>query len=138
MKKIILEIKKYITDFFEYAQNKFKINIKRPIKFLYQRKTRGWDDSDTWNLDMTFAEYALPRIKRYKEIKIGYPARLKNMNEWDKILDQIIEMFEMILNEDKYIDYTNSKNVQKDIKAYEKKIDKGLKLFSKYFTNLWW
>lgn len=35
---------------------------------LWQRITRGWDDSDTWNLDTTFAAYMLPRLRRYRKL----------------------------------------------------------------------
>ena len=43
--------------------------IKRAIKHWWQRRTRGWDDSDTYSLDITIAKFALPRFKRLREIQ---------------------------------------------------------------------
>ena len=42
--------------------------IYMPMKRWFQRRTRGWDDSDTWALDMTMAELMLPRFKRFREL----------------------------------------------------------------------
>lgn len=42
---------------------------KRFWKFLRQRITRGWDDSETWSLDSKITEFILPRLKRFKEIR---------------------------------------------------------------------
>lgn len=37
------------------------MNIKRIMKFFYQRITRGWDDSETWDLDTEFYKWIYPR-----------------------------------------------------------------------------
>lgn len=42
-------------------------DLKRQIKFFWQRLTRGFDDSVTWSLDITVAEFMLPRFKLYRE-----------------------------------------------------------------------
>ena len=34
--------------------------LKCRLKRLYQRLTRGWDDSDTWSLDYTLYQWLLP------------------------------------------------------------------------------
>jgi hypothetical protein len=44
----------------------------RWLKFWWQRRTRGWDDSVTWNLDTTIARFALPRLRRFRELPHGY------------------------------------------------------------------
>ena len=44
---------------------------KRYWKFLWQRWTRGFDDSETWSLYDTIARFILPRLKRFKEIADG-------------------------------------------------------------------
>ena len=63
--------------------------IKRWIKHFYQRRTRGWDDSDTWSLDHTIAKFVLPRLKLFRKIDFGYPAGLTS-EEWNWILDEMI------------------------------------------------
>lgn len=99
---------------------------KRKIKFLYQRVFRGWDDSDTWNLDYKIAEFTLPRLKRFKELHNSYPVGLTE-EEWIVIIDEMIYSFETTLNED--IDYD---------KVDWDKVERGYMLFGKYFRNLWW
>lgn len=29
-------------------------SVKRDIKYWFQRRTRGWSDDETWNLDWEF------------------------------------------------------------------------------------
>jgi len=73
---------------------------KRDWKFLWQRWTRGFDDSETWVLYMPITKFILPRLKRFKEIlehtgcipgyimekfKDGY-----KLNQFDTIADKKI------------------------------------------------
>ena len=99
---------------------------KRDKEFAKQRKTRGWDDSETWSLDNTIAKFVLPRLKRFKEVNGGTPFNL-TAKEWNKILDQMIKAFEI---------YARG---AWDMKDKEVKIaEKGMMLFSKHFGELWW
>ena len=97
------------------------------------RKKKGLliDKKDLYNLDKTLAEYILPRVKRFREInKESYPADLKDMKAWNKILDQIIFSFQYSLKE----------SIEADEKIREKnqrKYKKGMKLFAEYFEDLW-
>ena len=114
---------------------------KRARLFRKQRKERGWDDRDTWSLDSTIAKFVLPRLKRFKEVNCGYPVKLnspkedidseKGMTKWNEILDHMIYAMEICSDEEFY--YGGS------LKKKEwKRVDKGCKLFGKYFQNLWW
>lgn len=53
----------------DYWWDKFssflRINFKRRPKLFLQRKFRGWDDSDTWDLDHTFLDYLYHRDDIY-------------------------------------------------------------------------
>lgn len=106
-------------------------DFKQKLKFLYQRLTRGWDDSDTWSLDTTIAEFTLPRLKRFKELNIGHPPELTS-EEWDAILDKTIKAMELIATEWDYKPCTLSVSEEEVI------IQEGLDLFGKYFRHLWW
>lgn len=99
-----------------------KKNKKRLKKHL---KKHGFDPSETWNLDYTFARFILPRLKYFRNNLHGYPSDL-SMKKWEKILDKIILSFEIIVNDDLLSDTKNIKKVQK-----------GLRLFAKYYLNLW-
>ena len=96
---------------------------KRWDDFKQQRLERGFDDSETWALDCTIAKFIEPRLRRFKEIKAGYPAIISE-EKWDDILDKMIYAFECI-NKDTISDNEDS-------------VDEGLDLFRKYFFNLWW
>ena len=87
--------------------------IFRFFKFVWQRKTKGFDDSETWNLDNTIANFVLPRLKRYKELNGGCPILEgfeessdknddKMHEEWNKIIDRIIFSLERISKDDEF------------------------------------
>ena len=104
----------------------------RTYRFWWQRGTRGWDDSDTWNLNNTMAHFILPRLKRFKEITICYPMNL-TMEEWNAILDKMIFAFEYyhrdLLDDDRSIDVRQEEWVR---------VQEGLMLFGQYYNDLWW
>jgi hypothetical protein len=128
------------------AQNKFKALYQetliepiekwlyfrwRSVKFLYQRLTRGWDDSVTWNLDGHLAELILPRLKRFKELNVHcWPGGdVETPEDWHVILDKMIFAFEWHCDEDrKYGDF--------DEVEYGR-VKEGLMLFAKYYGALW-
>lgn len=95
-------------------------------KFKLQRKRRGFDDSETWNLDVTIAEFILPRLKVFKELNIAYPPSL-TPEKWDEIIDTMIYSFEEIIKNDWSLD-----------EEVNRKIKLGLDNFREYYFNLWW
>lgn len=99
-------------------------NDERYDKFKKQREERGFDDTETWSLDVTFAKFLVPRLKRFKELNNGIPNGL-NEQEWNNILDEMIEGFEGIITDD----LINPRN---------EKADKALKLFTEHYFSLWW
>lgn len=42
--------------------------MKRKLKFLWQKLTRGYSDDEIWNLDVTLVKFLLPRLNRYCQI----------------------------------------------------------------------
>lgn len=126
-RKIKKRKKKHIKDKNYYGfLNELDKNDKRIRKLKKQYKKRGFDDSETWSLDLTIAQFILPRLKRYKEITIGCPASV-SFEEWDEILDKMIKSFEIIIKEEGWPN-----------KEQEKIQEEGLDLFRKYFLGLWW
>lgn len=101
--------------------------IKRRFRLLYQRLTRGWADSDTWALDLVIAKFALPRLKRFRELNNGHPC---NMTEeaWNARLDDMIYALTYAANED--LQYDRSIDLVR--------VERGLRQFGKYFLHLWW
>lgn len=94
-----------------------------------QRRVRGWDDSEVWSLDNTFAKFIYPRLIKLKEVTNGYPADLTE-KKWDKILDKMVEGFKIMADDESYYELTVGKK--------DKKITEALNLFSKHCRDLWW
>ena len=93
------------------------------------------------NLDRTLAGVILPYLKKFKKHVIGYPGSFNEYideedkpyigndgsDTWDNILEKMIDGFEKIL-EDEYFDVD---------KQYHEDIEESLRLFAKYYSNLW-
>ena len=114
---------------------------------------------ETWSLDVNLAKYIIPRLKKFKELNNGYPGigEMDTPEKWDKTLDKMIQAFEYVIDLDEYwlddprYDYTDimfSDNKELYEGVIENKrtedirrltaINEGLKLFAKYYMNLWW
>jgi hypothetical protein len=106
--------------------------IKRGLRLWWQRRTRGWSDDETWNLEHTAAKWLLPRLKRFKELNIAHPVEL-TADDWDDILDKIIFSLEHVGCEDSWWgdldDWTQEK---------QDRIQEGLTLLGKWWMDLWW
>jgi hypothetical protein len=100
----------------------------RSIRYWWQRLTRGWDDSETWSLDHTFAHFALPRLRRFKEITIGCPAELTE-EEWKDIIQEMIDAFDFFANRQFTIEPTEEEWAR---------ANEGMRLFAKWYNYLWW
>lgn len=101
-------------------------NDHREIEYSKQRKERGFDSSELWNLDSTITEFILPRLKAFRESLCGYPSCLSDIEEWENILDKIIVAFQ-IYNSPYFMTEDN------DLSIWEE----GWNLFCEYFTRLW-
>ena len=111
------------------------------MKHIIQKLTRGYSDKELWGLDFTIAKFVYPRLKAFKRSRrFGFPAELSE-EKWEKTLDKMILAFELLCEIEgetivpkEYLE--NEKTIDKYFES-EKKIDEGLKLFGKYFRNLW-
>ena len=106
---------------------------KRYWRHWWQRRVRGWDDSDTWSLDWTMAKFILPRLKLFKKVNNGHPGNLTE-ESWDEMIDKMI--FAMQLLADGRWDY-DSDDIEKSRADWDK-VQEGLNLFGEYFQHLWW
>lgn len=108
---------------------------------------------DTWNMDHTLALIIVPMLKQLKETKHGAPfvdnedvpeelwrketpdipfleePDEKHFERWDYVIDEMIWAFERILDSDD-IEKSNDEEIMN-------RIDNGLKLFGKYYRDLW-
>jgi hypothetical protein len=96
-------------------------------QYTQQRLERGFDESETWNLDATIAKFIYPRLKVFIEDvkRVGcFPASM-TFDEWLKILDDMLKGFELLVSDE-------IKNEDED-----KIIEHSLDLFRKHFFSLW-
>jgi hypothetical protein len=100
---------------------------KRDVKFVWQRLTRGWDDSETWSIDYSLSKIILPRLKRFTEVRCGHPYDMTD-EEWQRDLGKMIAAFEFA---------GSDKRWEAEPEEY-KKHQEGIDLFAKNFFSLWW
>lgn len=110
---------------------------------MNKRKRKKWlkennlyvNPKDIWNLDVSIAEFILPRLKLFKKKIISYPGygEMDTPEKWDKALDKMILAFEYILDDDWWInnpkyDYTDGLHMKfepcEDNKLHKLIIDK--------------
>lgn len=100
---------------------------KRFWRHWWQRRTRGWDDSELWNLDLTFARYIQPRLSRFRETTYAYPNGL-SMDEWRGMLWKMERAFTLLSTDDWFPLFEEGKQAE---------VEEGLKLFAEYYQSLW-
>lgn len=100
-------------------------DIIRAVKFWWQRRTRGFDDSVTWSLDYSLAKLIWPRLRLFREHNMGHPYGMTE-EEWLLKLDCMIRAFVYLADESRW----------KDIK-WPPYVQEGLNLFAEYYGSLW-
>lgn len=106
--------------------------IKRSIKHKVQRHTRGFGDDSTWSLDYFYAKTFVKTITRFKELNDRcYPSNLDTYEEWEQILDEMIEGFQVVVSEfDNGVGFLT--------KEEQAKVDLAMFNFSRWWRALWW
>lgn len=102
---------------------------ERETEFSEQRKTRGFDESETWSLTDTICKFIIPRLKEFINVNDTYAYPFKNIEEWNEALNKMLIALELI-QRDKGCRIYNEEE--------EEQIEIGLDLFRKHFMGLWW
>ncbi len=97
----------------------------RAIRFWWQRRTRGWDDSVTWNLDQEITAWLAPRLRRFRELHDGFPSD-SSPYAWDAELDEMVWAAEWYAE--------NAWQVEQD----EERSLRGLQQVITRLHHLWW
>ena len=118
-------------------------DLTNPIRWAWQRLTRGWDDRVIWSIDYYLAEMMPVWLRKLAKDKQGIPASMygspinwfeSNSDEddaaeqrWNGILHEMIEGFEAAK---RIIDYDKRDgDIQRAARA--------LQLLEQYFFDLW-
>lgn len=124
----------------------FKSHIQS-IKFFFQRLYRGWDDSETWDIDYHFLIWLQPRLERFIELTNGYPHHYNSYDEWISELKKRNEQLKLVIeyyyNEYNFPDTSYSDKKDDDIiiikiDSYYKLQTDFLKWLSENINHLWW
>ena len=97
-------------------------------EYTRQRLSRGFDNSELWNLDGTIAKFIYPRLKAFLEKSDesqAIPGPFETYEEWRNILEQMVKGFELLASD----------RIKADDEIELEK--KALQLFSEYFFGLW-
>lgn len=98
-------------------------------------------DSELWDFDQTICKWIIPRLKRFKQINIGYPGNeeFPTPESWDDALDKMIYSFELAQKDplDLLSDNYNIDEYKRVLNWYQKEVHEGLQLFVDNFFNLW-
>jgi hypothetical protein len=144
----------------------YNATINQVLKCRKRRIKVRIDDHDLWNADNTLAHIIHPVLVKMRDAKVGTPftddedvpenirstAAKPKENEWDTdeffearwewILNEMIHSFECEINddwEDQFYSDTGT-NFEVDFDGKKKAWDRrqnGLRLFGKYYHNLW-
>lgn len=103
-------------------------NDRRWDELMEQRLDHGFDESELWSLDGTIAKFIYPRLVEFKlmENRFGqFPDHLQNMEEWNTILDEMIEGFRLLADD--------GRKSERELEIE----NTALKRFVENFSHLW-
>jgi hypothetical protein len=116
---------------FSIAEECYKDDAKKLEYHKKQREEQGFDDTETWHLDKTFALFMIPRLKRFLEVNNGFPTGETEESYNDKI-NYIIKSFE-----DYYFNEYEHTSLD-DEKAKIENAKSAVKFLQDLWFDLWW
>lgn len=107
----------------------------------YIEDEEGFKKSEFFSLDYSLSLYIYSQLCYFREHCLyGYPNGFTE-EKWKDTIDKMIEAFKLIITEDQSFQESMHLNIKKRniiSKNRQKKINYGLKLFVKYYRNLWY
>lgn len=127
----------HISGFF-YRLKECVMDFFRGIKWFIQRGRRGYSDRDLWGFSSYLSEMLVQALTQLNETKMGYPADIKTSGQWTDIIDEMIEGFRAVKdNEEIFFTDKTNQQIEEEIAENNRRIDRGMYYFKKYFQNLW-
>jgi hypothetical protein len=119
-----VSLKSVLWNVFNYYPSNLSVLWRDILNATYYRIKYGFNPEETWDLSYHQVKWLLPRLKYFRKKCCTFPANLNSCEEWEAILDKIIQAFSIYLEED-----------PGDI---DLRVEEGLDLYRKYFFYLWW
>jgi hypothetical protein len=98
----------------------------REKEYSKQRIEFGFDDSETWSLRDTIANFIIPRLERYEEISKEFLIRDE---ELIKDIEKFLIAMKLTARDEGSLILSEEE---------EKQLTEGLDAFPKIFLTLWW
>ena len=111
---------------------------QQPIRWWWQRRTRGFDDRDLWSLDYAIIKFIHPRLKFFRNGNYGgTPGHLTEVDEdgmrraltdqeWEGILDEMLEGFQLVIDQDCYpLHGDDHKKLEHSLDVFRKNLSRG-------------
>jgi hypothetical protein len=135
------------NELIENASRKMR-KIKQSILYFFQRVVFGFDDRETFNLDVSFYLWLYPRLERFTAVVNCYPNSYSTYEDWileltrrTQQLKQIIECDEFEFTDHSYLKKEDKKkkyNEFDNARAYYACVDDFNKWFGENVNNFWW
>ena len=107
-----------------------KDNPKQKV-WRKQRKKRGFDDTEVWNLHYTMYQFMIPRLERFRDITISFPST-ETVESYNEKLNFIIDSFKA-----RYELYEKCDVSIKEEKEIRENADKAAFLLGMLWFDLW-
>lgn len=122
-------------DTFERRQANWcwKKSLVSRIRHLWQRLSRGYDDTEVWNLDDALTALIQPRLKCYVTWQTEHGSATpdefaKDPAAWLEVLRKMERAFDLLVD---------SRSSLTDTPEAQQEIEEGLALFGRYYRGLW-
>lgn len=135
---MILKPNKYLREI-GIDENYWLFNKDNQYDSRYVPDEEGFVDAEHFNLDTTLSLYIYSQLCYFRDYPMtcGTPVGMTH-EQWEEIVNSMIEAFKLMIIED-----NESWNLSKKERYYHsknrtKKINHGLRMFIKYYHNLWY
>lgn len=136
---MILKPNKYLKEI-GIDENYWLFNKDNQDDSRYIPNEDGFVDAEHFSLDTSLSLYIYSQLCYFRDYPMtcGTPFGL-TQEKWEEIVNSMIEAFKlMIIEEDKERWLLSDKERKQLSKNRQKKINYGLRLFIKYYHNLWY
>lgn len=103
-----------------------------------KRKNNMRNKIDVWNLDHSLAKIIYPALIEFKEKSVGFPGvidpldapDIKEDDRWSYIIDEMVWSFSIIADDEDV-------DICLESDDFRNRVDNGVRLFGKYYRDLW-
>lgn len=124
-------MKKKSTTCFSIAEEVYPNDPSQLNRYKKQREENGFDDTETWHLDKTFALFIIPRLKRFIKVNNGFPNGETYESYIEKLKFIVKSLEEYYYNEDE----ETSLEIEKERLQNAKN---AVNTLSQLWFHLWW